>query len=75
MENRRLIALLDELKEQGHPLEVENVIYTALKDLRCKKGATPWEKIISGSIIENMDGNSDFRIMNQDKIDQFLKEG
>lgn len=75
MKNRRLIALLDELKEQGHPLEVENVIYTALKDLMNKKEADLWEKIISGAIIENMDGSSDFRIMNQDKIDKFLKEG
>ena len=76
MESRRLIALLDELKEQGYELPVEDVIYHSLISFRNSLESTEWEKLISGALTEHMSGkNVNYKIMNQDKIIEFLKEG
>lgn len=76
MRNRRLIALLDELKEQGYELPVEDVIYHSLISFRNSLESTEWEKLISGALTEHMSGkNVNYKIMNQDKIIEFLKEG
>ncbi|WP_035899707.1 hypothetical protein [Leeuwenhoekiella sp. MAR_2009_132] len=67
--------LIDELIEQGHPEQVENVIYHALKDYAWRNKIT-WQGIIASSIvnrIEDAETEESPVLMNGDTIEKIFE--